>query len=164
MLAALELGRMARTTSPPNPWVGCRIVAADRSRVFGGSTSAPGGPHAEVVALEQAGEAARGSTLYVTLEPCPHYGRTLPCTDALVEAGVRRVVIGVLDPDPRVRGLGVAALRAAGIEVEVGVGAAATREVLAPYLKHRSTGRPFVVLKLAATLDGRIAAPDGDSS
>ena len=99
----------------------------------------------------------------MTLEPCPHYGRTPPCVDALLEAGVWRVVIGVLDPDPQVRGEGVARLRAAGVEVTVGLCEGEVREDLAPYLKHRSTGRPWVVLKLAATLDGRIAAPDNDS-
>lgn len=164
MSAALELSRSVRTQSPPNPWVGCRIVTSDGTgRIFEGATSPPPGPHAEVVALRHAGDAARGSTVYVTLEPCPHEGRTPPCTNALIDAGVRRVVVATLDPDPRASGRGISQLRAAGIEVEVGVGEAEASEVLAPYIKHRTTGRPFVVLKLAATLDGRIAAPDGDS-
>lgn len=163
MLRALEVGASARAKSSPNPWVGCVILPQAGGPGFEGATSPPGGPHAEIVALGRAGVAARGSTVFVTLEPCPHHGRTPPCVDALLDAGVRRVVVGVLDPDPHVRGEGVARLRAAGVEVRVGVCELDVREALAPYLKHRSTGRPFVVLKLAATLDGRIAAPDGDS-
>jgi diaminohydroxyphosphoribosylaminopyrimidine deaminase/5-amino-6-(5-phosphoribosylamino)uracil reductase len=116
-----------------------------------------------VVALDLAGSSARGATLYVTLEPCAHYGRTPPCADAVVAAGIRRVVVGVLDPDPKVSGRGVQRLRDAGLEVEVGVGALEVEESLRPYLAQRRRGRPWVVLKLAATLDGRIAAPDGSS-
>ncbi|MDA8316621.1 MAG: bifunctional diaminohydroxyphosphoribosylaminopyrimidine deaminase/5-amino-6-(5-phosphoribosylamino)uracil reductase RibD [Actinomycetota bacterium] len=163
MCAALELAQRARAYSSPNPWVGCRLVAAD-GRVFEGSTAPPGGPHAEVVALRNAGAAARGATAYVTLEPCAHHGRTPPCTDALIAARARRVVVGILDPDPRVNGRGLSALRAAGVEVELGVGARAVKAQLAPYLTQRRTGRPLVVLKLAASLDGRIAAPDGTSA
>src|SRR5205085_3253821 len=110
-----------------------------------------------------AGEAARGATLYCTLEPCSHVGRTGPCADAIVAAGVSRVVVGVVDPDPQVSGRGLARLRQAGVEVSVGAEADAVEDQLAPYLKHRRTGRPWVVLKLAATLDGRTAAPDGSS-
>jgi diaminohydroxyphosphoribosylaminopyrimidine deaminase/5-amino-6-(5-phosphoribosylamino)uracil reductase len=116
-----------------------------------------------VAALAAAGVAARGATLYVTLEPCAHHGRTPPCTDAIVGAGVARVVVGVEDPDPLVAGGGVAALRAAGIDVTVGVAADEVAEQLAPYLKHRTTGQPWVVLKMAASLDARTAAPDGTS-
>jgi diaminohydroxyphosphoribosylaminopyrimidine deaminase/5-amino-6-(5-phosphoribosylamino)uracil reductase len=116
-----------------------------------------------VSALANAGDAARGSTLYVTLEPCAHHGRTPPCTDAIIEAGVTRVVVGIEDPDNRVAGRGVAAMRAAGIEVTEGVAADEVAEQLAPYLKHRRTGHPWVVLKMAASLDGRTAAPDGSS-
>jgi diaminohydroxyphosphoribosylaminopyrimidine deaminase/5-amino-6-(5-phosphoribosylamino)uracil reductase len=130
---------------------------------FAGATAPPGGPHAEVTALQAAGGQARSGTLYVTLEPCSHHGRTPPCAQAIIESGVRRVVVAVEDPDPRVSGQGIAALRSAGIEVEVGVEEDAAREQLAAYLKHRRTGRPWVVLKLAATLDGGIAAPDGSS-
>jgi diaminohydroxyphosphoribosylaminopyrimidine deaminase/5-amino-6-(5-phosphoribosylamino)uracil reductase len=116
-----------------------------------------------VVALAAAGDHAAGATLYCTLEPCSHHGRTPPCAEAVVAAGVARVVVGIEDPDPRVAGAGLAYLRAAGLEVEVGLAAAEVREQLRPYLVHRRTGRPLVVLKLAATLDGRTAAPDGTS-
>jgi diaminohydroxyphosphoribosylaminopyrimidine deaminase/5-amino-6-(5-phosphoribosylamino)uracil reductase len=139
------------------------LVSPSGLVVAEGATAPPGGPHAEAAALTVAGPSAAGATAYVTLEPCAHHGRTPPCADALVAAGVRRVVVGVLDPDRHVSGRGVAALRDAGIDVDVGVGGEAVLASLAPYLKHRRTGRPWVVLKLAATLDGRIAAPDGSS-
>jgi diaminohydroxyphosphoribosylaminopyrimidine deaminase/5-amino-6-(5-phosphoribosylamino)uracil reductase len=156
---ALVLAASVRTTTAPNPWVGCVMVPGP----FEGATCPPGGPHAERVALAAAGPQAEGATLVTTLEPCAHQGRTSPCVDAIVTAGVRRVVVGVEDPDPQVRGAGVRALREAGVDVEVGVCEREVREQLAPYLKHRATGRPWVVLKLAATLDGRTAAPDGSS-
>ena len=159
MHRALELAAGARGTASPNPWVGAVVEPGG----FEGATHAPGGPHAEIVALEAAGDAARGATLYVTLEPCAHTGRTPPCVDRIVDAGVTRVVVGIEDPDERVRGAGIRALRAAGVTVDLGRCAEEVGDQLAPYLKHRSTGRPWVVLKLAATLDGRIAAPDGSS-
>jgi len=159
---AMELAAMVRATTSPNPWVGAVVVASDGQH-FEGATSPPGGPHAEIVALAAAGALARGSTLYTTLEPCTHTGRTPPCVAAIMEAGVARVVVGVEDPDPMVSGRGIDQLRRASIEVEVGVGADAIAAQLAPYLEHRRTGRPWVVLKLAASLDGRIAAPDGTS-
>jgi diaminohydroxyphosphoribosylaminopyrimidine deaminase/5-amino-6-(5-phosphoribosylamino)uracil reductase len=163
MRAAIAAAAAVRTTTSPNPWVGA-VVVDDRSELVGaGATMPPGGAHAEVVALRHAGGAAAGATLVTTLEPCCHTGRTGPCTDAIVAAGIRRVVIGIEDPDPVVAGGGVAALRAAGVDVVVGVEAAAVAAQLAPYLKHRRTGRPYVVLKLAATVDGRTAAPDGTS-
>ena len=162
MARAVDLGHAARAVASPNPWVGAVLVTPD-GRAFEGSTQAPGGPHAEVVALQAAAGSAAGSTLYVTLEPCAHHGRTPPCADALVDAGVRRVVVALEDPDARVAGRGLARLRGAGVAVDVGVGAADVGRQLAPYLKHRTTGRPWVVLKLAATLDGRTAAPDGTS-
>jgi diaminohydroxyphosphoribosylaminopyrimidine deaminase / 5-amino-6-(5-phosphoribosylamino)uracil reductase len=162
MEQALVLAASVRATTAPNPWVGCVVESTD-GRLFDGATAPPGGPHAEVVAIERAGEAARGSTLWVTLEPCAHHGRTPPCADAIVAAGVRRVVVAVEDPDHQVSGGGISRLREAGVEVEVGVCADRVREQLAPYLKHRTTGRPWVVLKLAATFDGRTAAPDGSS-
>ncbi|HVA75983.1 MAG TPA: bifunctional diaminohydroxyphosphoribosylaminopyrimidine deaminase/5-amino-6-(5-phosphoribosylamino)uracil reductase RibD [Acidimicrobiales bacterium] len=163
MQAAIGLARSVRASTAPNPWVGALVVPAGDDPVTEGATQPPGGPHAEAVALDLAGDSARGSTLYVTLEPCSHHGRTPPCADAVVAAGVKRVVVGILDPDPRVSGLGIQRLRDAGIEVEAGVLASEVEELLAPYLKHRRTGRPWVVLKLASTLDGRIAAPDGSS-
>jgi diaminohydroxyphosphoribosylaminopyrimidine deaminase/5-amino-6-(5-phosphoribosylamino)uracil reductase len=167
MRRAMALAATVRGSTAPNPWVGCVVLpAAPASGVaasFEGATAPPGGPHAEVSALAHAGDAARGGTLYVTLEPCAHYGRTPPCTDAIIEAGVSRVVVGIEDPDNRVAGRGIAALRAAGIEVTEGVAADEVAEQLAPYLKHRRTGHPWVVLKMAASLDGRTAAPDGSS-
>ncbi len=162
MQRAIELAATARTRTSPNPWVGCVIVATDGAS-FEGATEPPGGPHAEVVALRAAGAKARGATLVTTLEPCSHHGRTPPCVDAIVAAGIARVVVGIQDPDPHVDGVGVDQLRAAGIEVRTDVGADAVHAQLAPYLKHRRTGRPFVVLKLAGTVDGRSAAPDGSS-
>lgn len=161
MSRALELAASARTRTSPNPWVGCVVAAGDEW--FEGVTQPAGGHHAEVVALSYAGDRARGATVYTTLEPCAHHGRTPPCTVALRDAGVARVVVGMLDPDPQVQGRGVDQLIQAGIAVEVGVGGEQVEEQLAPYLKHRRTGLPWVVLKLACTLDGRIAAPDGSS-
>ena len=167
MCRAMGLAAAVRSSTAPNPWVGCVIVppatTPGEGSTFEGATAPPGGPHAEVAALTRAGDAARGATLYVTLEPCAHHGRTPPCADAIVAAGVTRVVVGVEDPDPQVAGRGLAALRDAGIEVTVGVAADEVAEQLAPYLKHRTTGQPWVVLKLAASLDARTAAPDGTS-
>jgi diaminohydroxyphosphoribosylaminopyrimidine deaminase/5-amino-6-(5-phosphoribosylamino)uracil reductase len=160
MRRAIQLADSVRRTTSPNPWVGC-LVTSDGD-TFEGTTCPPGGPHAEAVALGRAGERARGATLYTTLEPCAHHGRTPPCTKAIVAAGVARVVVGIEDPDP-VAGTGISDLRSAGVTVDVGVCAKQVRAQLAPYLKHRRTGRPWVVLKLAATLDGRTAAPDGSS-
>lgn len=159
---ALALAASVRPTTSPNPWVGCVLQAID-GRVFEGATQPPGGAHAEAVALAAAGDAAQGATAWVTLEPCSHHGRTPPCADALIRAGVARVVVAVEDPDERVIGAGIARLREAGVEVVLGVGADAVAEQLAPYRTHRRTGRPWVVLKLAASLDGRTAAPDGSS-
>jgi diaminohydroxyphosphoribosylaminopyrimidine deaminase/5-amino-6-(5-phosphoribosylamino)uracil reductase len=159
---AVDLAATVRATASPNPWVGCVIVTPDGG-VFEGATQPPGGLHAEAVALAAAGEQARGATLYCTLEPCAHQGRTPPCAGAIVAAGLTRVVVGLVDPDPNVEGRGIARLRDAGIEVDVGVCAPQVHRQLGPYLKQRTTGRPWVVLKLAATLDGRTAAPDGTS-
>ena len=151
-----------RLLTSPNPWVGA-VVVADDETVYQGATSEPGGAHAEAAALRDAGDHARGATLYTTLEPCSHRGRTGPCSEAIIEAGVRRVVVAIVDPDPNVGGRGIARLRAAGIEVTLGVGADEVTEQLRAYLTHRTLARPYVVLKLAASLDGRIAAPDGTS-
>src|SRR6476619_7497418 len=162
MQRALRLAARAAGRTSPNPMVGTVVVRGGKI-VGEGYHHAAGEPHAEVNALAKAGDAARGATLYATLEPCAHHGRTPPCVDAIVDAGVSRVVVGIEDPDERVRGAGIRALRAAGVTVDVGVCAEEVRAQLAPYLKHRATGRPWVVLKLAATLDGRTAAPDGSS-
>src|SRR5256885_12437814 len=163
MAEAVALGERGRLTAAPNPWVGCVVVAAD-GRVAGrGFHHRAGEPHAEVHALREAGDRARGATVYVTLEPCAHQGRTPPCAPALVEAGVRRVVVAVLDPDERVAGRGIRLLAAAGVAVEVGVGAEPAARSLGPYLRHRRTGRPLCLLKTAASLDGRTAAADGAS-
>ncbi len=164
MARALAAAASVRTVASPNPWVGAVLVTARAT--YQGATAAPGGPHAEATALqlaEDAGDSAVGATLYTTLEPCAHQGRTPPCADAIVAAGVTRVVIGVLDPDREVSGRGVAHLEAAGVQVDAGVARRDVADQLAPYLKHRRTGRPWVVLKLAATLDGRTAAADGSS-
>jgi diaminohydroxyphosphoribosylaminopyrimidine deaminase/5-amino-6-(5-phosphoribosylamino)uracil reductase len=162
MRRAVANAARSRFIAPPNPWVGAVLVTADGA-VFDGATREPGGPHAERVVLSAAGNRARGATLYTTLEPCNHTGRTGPCAEAIVEAGVRRVVIGCLDPDLNVAGAGVETLQAGGIAVESGVESAAVEVQLRPYLHQRRTGRPFVVLKLAASLDGRTAAADGTS-
>ena len=159
---AITEGDKARLHAPPNPWVGA-LVVRDGVVIARGHTQVPGESHAEVEALRRAGEDARGATLVVTLEPCCHVGRTGPCVTAIIEAGVSRVVVASLDPDPRVAGGGVRALHEAGIEVEVGVGLEAVRRQLAPYLWHRVTGRPYVVLKVASTLDGVVAVADGTS-
>jgi diaminohydroxyphosphoribosylaminopyrimidine deaminase / 5-amino-6-(5-phosphoribosylamino)uracil reductase len=162
MRRAIDNASRVRASTPPNPWVGAVVTTVEGVH-YDGATQPPGGPHAEVVALSAAGEAARGGTLTVTLEPCVHTGRTPPCTAAVIAAGVRRVVVGIVDPDPLVAGRGIEVLRAAGLDVVVGEQAEAVNDQLAAYIVHRSTGRPLVVLKLAATLDGRTAAADGTS-
>jgi diaminohydroxyphosphoribosylaminopyrimidine deaminase/5-amino-6-(5-phosphoribosylamino)uracil reductase len=162
MARAIALGERGRRSAPPNPWVGC-VLAADGVVVGEGFHERPGEAHAEVVALRVAGDRARGATVYTTLEPCAHTHRTGPCADALIEAGVARVVAAVEDPDPQVRGKGFDALRAAQVDVVVGVGELDTRRSLAPYLHHRRTGRAFCLAKVAMSLDGRIAAADGSS-
>ncbi|MGK2948135.1 MAG: bifunctional diaminohydroxyphosphoribosylaminopyrimidine deaminase/5-amino-6-(5-phosphoribosylamino)uracil reductase RibD [Acidimicrobiales bacterium] len=165
MTRALELGASVRAVAPPNPWVGCHIEAADGTTIDG-ATAAVGGPHAEAAALQAAaasGVDLHGATAWVTLEPCSHHGRTPPCADALIEAGVTTVHVAIDDPDPQVSGQGIARLREHGVHVTVGDGVVEAEALLAPYLVHRRTGRPYVVLKLAATLDGRTAAPDGSS-
>jgi diaminohydroxyphosphoribosylaminopyrimidine deaminase / 5-amino-6-(5-phosphoribosylamino)uracil reductase len=159
---ALRLGARGLGRTWPNPSVGCVIVAG--GRVVGRGWTAPGGrPHAEPQALAQAGTAARGATVYVTLEPCAHHGRTPPCTDALIAAAPARVVTALTDPDPRVSGRGHHLLRAAGIVVTTGVQEAAARAVNAGFLKRMTRGLPFVTLKMAASLDGRTAMASGES-
>lgn len=162
MAHALSLGRRGLGRTWPNPAVGCVIV--NRGRVVGrGWTQPSGRPHAEVVALTQAGAAARGATAYVTLEPCAHHGKTPPCAEALIAAGVVRVVVALGDPDPRVAGKGIDMLRAAGIEVELGLCAEAARDAQLGFLSRIERGRPMVTLKLAMSWDGRIATATGES-
>ncbi|MDP6604797.1 MAG: bifunctional diaminohydroxyphosphoribosylaminopyrimidine deaminase/5-amino-6-(5-phosphoribosylamino)uracil reductase RibD [Dehalococcoidia bacterium] len=162
MRAALEEAALGQGTTSPNPPVGAVVVTGGEI-VGRGHTQPPGGDHAEVGALREAGERARGATVYVTLEPCDHTGRTPPCTDALIEAGVAAVRFAVLDPAPAADGRGDRHLADAGIDVERGDGEAEAERQLAGYLKHRRTGLPLVVVKFAASLDGRIAASSGDS-
>ncbi|MBW3556057.1 MAG: bifunctional diaminohydroxyphosphoribosylaminopyrimidine deaminase/5-amino-6-(5-phosphoribosylamino)uracil reductase RibD [Actinobacteria bacterium] len=161
MRRAIAVAEAARHTARPNPWVGAVLVPGFHEA----ATAAPGGAHAEAAVVAAAGADAAGATVYVTVEPCCYFEgkRTPACATALIEAGVRRVVVGMEDPDPRVAGRGLAALRDAGVAVEVGLCGDEVRSQLAPYVKHRTTGRPYVILKLAATLDGRTAAPDGSS-
>ncbi|KAB1086015.1 bifunctional diaminohydroxyphosphoribosylaminopyrimidine deaminase/5-amino-6-(5-phosphoribosylamino)uracil reductase RibD [Neorhizobium galegae] len=155
MASALRLSRLHTGQTGTNPSVGCVIVKD--GEVVGSAVTAPGGrPHAETQALDIAGEKARGATVYVTLEPCSHYGRTPPCANALVEAGVARVVISLTDPDPRVSGRGIAILRDAGIIVETGLMEEEGRRALAAYLTRQTKGRPHVTLKLAVSADGML--------
>jgi diaminohydroxyphosphoribosylaminopyrimidine deaminase/5-amino-6-(5-phosphoribosylamino)uracil reductase len=163
MSLAVRAGEKARYHAPPNPWVGALIVGEHGAVIAEGSTQVPGEAHAEIVALRRAGDRARGATMVVTLEPCCHEGRTGPCTDAIVAAGISRVVVGTVDPDARVAGRGIEQLRASGVDVEVGVEEAMVRAQLAAYLWHRVTGRPYVVAKIASTLDGVVAMADGTS-
>ncbi len=162
MRRALRLAALGRHASP-NPMVGCVLVDGSGQIVGEGWHPAPGQPHAEVFALRDAGGRARGATAFVTLEPCSHHGRTPPCADALLAAGVRRVVAAMADPDTRVGGQGLERLQAGGVEVVVGIGEAEARALNAAYLKHRTTGLPWVVLKTATTLDGKIATESGSS-
>jgi diaminohydroxyphosphoribosylaminopyrimidine deaminase/5-amino-6-(5-phosphoribosylamino)uracil reductase len=162
MRRALDLAARGLGTTSPNPMVGA-VLVREGEVVGEGFHRAPGEPHAEALALQRAAGRAAGATCYVTLEPCAHHGRTPPCASALVAAGVARVVAAIEDPDPNVRGQGFARLRAAGVRVEVGVGAGAAEAQNAAFLLHRRQGRPRVTLKAAASLDGKVAAPDGTS-
>lgn len=162
MRRALELAERGRFTTHPNPRVGCVIVQGERV-VGEGWHRKWGEPHAEPIALDAAGEAARGATVYVTLEPHGYQGRTPPCTQALIRAGVKRVICGALDPNPRVSGDGIAQLQAAGIEVAQGLLAAEAHELNRGFDQRMRTGMPRVILKIAASLDGRIALANGAS-
>ena len=162
MRLAIEAAGQARFVAPPNPWVGA-VVLTDDGSIYSGSTQSPGGDHAEVVAIGRAGKAAQGATLAVTLEPCSHFGRTPPCTNAILDAGIGRVVVGITDPDEKVSGEGLAALETAGVACEVGVLAEEIEDQLRPYVHHRRTGRPYVVAKFGISVDGKTAAPDGTS-
>ncbi len=165
MMRALALAADVAGATSPNPNVGCVIVRGD-AVVGEGATQPPGAPHAEAMALAQAGTAAAGAVAYVTLEPCTfvgHTGRGGPCADALIAAGVATVHLSMADPDARVAGAGIERLRAAGVTVETGDGESESRKLLEAYIKQRTTGLPFVTVKFAATLDGKIAAASGDS-
>ncbi|KXI22089.1 bifunctional diaminohydroxyphosphoribosylaminopyrimidine deaminase/5-amino-6-(5-phosphoribosylamino)uracil reductase RibD [Photobacterium sanguinicancri] len=162
MLHALQLAKRGRFTTAPNPNVGCVIAQGDHI-VGQGYHYQAGQPHAEVFALREAGERAKGATAYVTLEPCSHYGRTPPCAEALVKANVTRVVCAMVDPNPKVAGRGIAMLEAAGIEVQTGLLEADAKALNRGFIKRMKTGLPFVQLKLAASLDGRTALANGES-
>ncbi|MEW6554943.1 MAG: bifunctional diaminohydroxyphosphoribosylaminopyrimidine deaminase/5-amino-6-(5-phosphoribosylamino)uracil reductase RibD [Actinomycetota bacterium] len=159
---ALSLAGRGRGMAHPNPMVGA-VIVNNAAIVGAGFHRGPHTPHAEAAALARAGEGARGSTLYVTLEPCNHQGRTPPCTDAIIAAGVKRVVIAALDPNPSVKGGGAERLKEAGLEVEAGLMAARSSRLNEAYEKYVTTGMPLVVLKMAATADGKVATASGSS-
>jgi diaminohydroxyphosphoribosylaminopyrimidine deaminase/5-amino-6-(5-phosphoribosylamino)uracil reductase len=166
MVAALDAARSSRGRTTPNPSVGCVLVDANHHVIGLGATQPAGGPHAEIMALRDAaahGKATQGATAYVTLEPCSHHGRTGPCCDALIAAGVRKVVASIADPNPLVAGQGFERLRAAGVEVEVGPGAAESRELNLGFFSRMVRKTPWVRLKAAASLDGKTALPNGAS-
>jgi len=162
MRQALELASRGLYTTTPNPRVGC-VIVRDGAVVGTGWHEKAGMPHAEVLALKQAGERARGATLYVSLEPCSHHGRTPPCVDAVIPAGIKRVVAAMQDPNPKVAGAGFAKLRAAGVEVESGVIEEEARELNIGFVARMTRGRPWVRMKIAASLDGRTALANGKS-
>ena len=163
VLEAARLGEAARGRTAPNPNVGC-VIARDGEIVGCGATAPSGRPHAEAVALRQAGKKARGATLYTTLEPCAHASERGPtCSTLIPSAGIAKVVIGIKDPDPRTSGQGIKLLRKAGIEVKVGVGKEAARDSMSGYLSRIERGRPRITLKLALSIDGKIALPSGES-
>jgi diaminohydroxyphosphoribosylaminopyrimidine deaminase/5-amino-6-(5-phosphoribosylamino)uracil reductase len=162
MREALALAARARGRTAPNPMVGAVIVRGGR-RISGGYHARVGGIHGEASAIRNARESLRGATLYCTLEPCSHYGRQPPCVEAVLEAGFRRVVLGMPDPDPRTAGRSIARLRRAGVEVRVGVEEGACRELNRGFLSRLERRRPYTSLKLAASLDGRIATASGES-
>ena len=163
MQRALQLAALGAGRTSPNPLVGCVVLDAQGQLVGEGFHAVAGGPHAEVMALRQAGERARGGTAVVTLEPCCHHGRTPPCSQALLAAGVARVVVAMDDPDPRVAGGGLAQLQAAGVEVIRGIGSAEAQALNRPFLHRLRSGRPLGILKWAMSLDGRTALPNGAS-
>ena len=162
MRLALGLAARGLGNTWPNPSVGC-VLVKQNAVVARGWTQPGGRPHAEAHALMQAGDAARGAVAYVTLEPCSHHGRTPPCADALIAAGISRCVVALEDSDPKVNGQGFAKLREAGIQVDVGCLADEAADLQLGFLLHRGQGRPMVSLKLATSLDGRIASHGGDS-
>jgi len=166
MQRCLDLARRAEGRTAPNPLVGAIVVAGENpQRVLGeGFHPGAGQPHAEVFALEEAGSAAQDATLYVNLEPCNHYGRTPPCTEAILRSGVRRVVVGMVDPDPRVSGGGIDRLRQSGLTVEVGIEEAACQALNEAFVHRIQQQRPFGIWKYAMTLDGKIASTTGHSA
>lgn len=164
MAKAIALGEDARGRTAPNPNVGCVIVSNVGKLVSSGATEAGGRPHAEALALEQAGRRALGATVYVTLEPCAHESARGPaCTDLLLNANPARVLVALKDPDPRTSGKGIRRLRRAGIEVMLGTGRHAAKRSMSGWLTHLSLGRPRITLKLALSIDGKIALPSGES-
>lgn len=162
MHEALQQANKGRLLSPPNPWVGC-VIVKDNKAVGYGHTQPPGQAHAEIIALKQAGEAAQSATAFVTLEPCCHWGKTPPCVDAIVQAGIERVVVGTEDPDNLVAGKGIAHLRSKGIQVDVGILREQVQDQLKAYIFHRTHNRPYCILKSAVSIDGKVAAADGTS-
>ncbi|WP_116473797.1 bifunctional diaminohydroxyphosphoribosylaminopyrimidine deaminase/5-amino-6-(5-phosphoribosylamino)uracil reductase RibD [Zobellella maritima] len=162
MARALELARLGRFTTSPNPAVGC-VLVQDDELVGEGFHQQAGGPHAEVFALREAGHRARGATAYVTLEPCSHHGRTPPCAQGLIDAGVARVVAAMVDPNPQVAGRGLSMLRDAGIQAQHGLMAAEAARLNTGFIHRMQTGRPRVTVKLASSLDGRTALANGQS-
>ena len=162
MRMALGLARKGRGKTSPNPMVGA-VVVRGKAVVGKGYHHRAGEPHAEVLALRQAGEKARGAILYLNLEPCDHFGKTPPCTQAILRAGIKRVVAGMTDPNPRISGRGFKRLKRAGVQVDVGLLEEECRELNAPFCKYISARRPFVILKAAVSLDGKIATRSGDS-
>ena len=162
MMQAIALAERGRFTTTPNPNVGC-VIVKDNRIIGTGYHRQAGQPHAEVYALQQAGALAKNATAYVTLEPCSHFGRTPPCANALIDAGISRVVVAMQDPNPQVSGQGIARLRAAGIRVDIGLCAEAAEQLNRAFFKRMRTGLPYVQLKLAASLDGKIAMASGES-
>jgi diaminohydroxyphosphoribosylaminopyrimidine deaminase/5-amino-6-(5-phosphoribosylamino)uracil reductase len=162
MKQALSMAKLALGQVSPNPAVGAVIVK--HGEIIGqGHTQPPGSDHAEIVALKQAGINARGAEMYVTLEPCSHYGRTPPCTEAIIRSGVACVHMAIIDPNPLVAGRGETQLERAGIRTIVGEHAEEARQLMEAYIRHITTGMPFVTVKFAASIDGRIATKTGDS-
>jgi len=162
MNLAIQAAQSVRCITSPNPWVGC-VIISKVGEIFTGATYEDGINHAEIVALNKAGTKAKGATAYVTLEPCCHQGKTPPCVDAIAGAGIEKVVVGIIDPDKKVSGSGIERLKNSGVEVEVGVESEAIKIQLAPYIKQRTTGAPYIVIKSALTLDGNIADAKGNS-
>ncbi len=157
---ALALAALGEGSTGPNPRVGC-VLVRDGQVVGRGFHRAPGSPHAEAIAVGEAGDRTRGATLYVNLEPCAHHGRTPPCADLLIEAGITRVIAAIQDPNPLVNGAGFARLREAGVEVRSGLLAEEAQELNAAFLHWHATGQPLVTLKAALSQDGMLAARDG---